>query len=78
MSDPIDWKAMYQRAIQDATLALSGKAAAEARAIRTRLTDEEREAISRLSPSGDPDASRTVTLTPAERKVFHGLLERLK
>ena len=41
------------------------------------LTAEEREAIRRLSPSGDPLASRTVTLTPEERAVFHGLLERL-
>jgi hypothetical protein len=44
---------------------------------RLRLTDAEREAIRRLSPSGDPLASRTVTLTPEERRVFHGLLERL-
>ena len=44
---------------------------------RDRLTDEEREAIRRLSPSGDPLASRTVTLTPEERRVFHGLLGRL-
>ncbi len=41
------------------------------------LTDEEREAIKRLGPCGDPLASRTVTLTPTERRVFHGLLERL-
>lgn len=42
-----------------------------------RLTDSEREAIRRLRPSDDPLASVTVTLTPAERTVFHGLLERL-
>ena len=41
------------------------------------LTDAEREAIRQLSPCGDPLASRTVTLTPEERRVFHGLLERL-
>jgi hypothetical protein len=44
---------------------------------RLRLTEEEREAIRNLAPSGDPLASRTVTLTPNVRKVFHGLLERL-
>ena len=41
------------------------------------LTDEERDAILRLSPSGDPLASRMVLLTPEDRRVFHGLLERL-
>jgi hypothetical protein len=41
------------------------------------LTDAEREAIRSLSPSGDPLASRTVTLTPDARRVFHRLLERL-
>ena len=40
---------------------------ADAMATSLRLTDAEREAISRLSPSGDPEACRTVTLTPAER-----------
>ena len=44
---------------------------------RLRLTDAEREAIRSLAPSGDPLASRTVTLTPDVRRVFHGLLERL-
>ncbi len=42
-----------------------------------RLTDAEREAIRRLSPCGNPLASRTVTLTPDERRVFHGLLQRM-
>ena len=46
--------------------------------LQPSLTDDEREAILRLSPSGDPLAARTVTLTPEERRVFHGLLERLK
>ena len=41
------------------------------------LTNSERQAIRRLSPCGDPLASRTVTLTPEERRVFHGLLERM-
>ena len=44
MSDP-DWKAAYQRACQEATLALSSKTAAEAKAARLRLTDDERSAI---------------------------------
>lgn len=48
----------------------------EAEVAKLRLTDEEREAIRRLAPSGDPLASLTVTLTPGDRKVFHGLLER--
>ena len=41
-----------------------------------RLTDAEREAIRSLAPSGDPLASRTVTLTPDVRRVLHGLLTR--
>jgi hypothetical protein len=41
-----------------------------------RLTDAERQAIRGLAPRSDPLASLTVTLTPGDRKVFHGLLER--
>ncbi len=47
------------------------------------LTDAEREAIKRLAPRGDLPRgdlgmTLTFTLTPAERAVFHGLLDRLK
>ena len=54
-----------------------GVAELRAEVARLRLTDEERDAILRLSPSGDPLAARMVLLTPEDRRVFHGLLERL-
>lgn len=71
-----DWRAAYQRAVQDATLALSGKAAAEAKAYRLRLTDEEQEAVREALEAycendDDPECKRIA-------RVLGGLLERHK
>lgn len=52
MSEP-DWKSAYQRATQDATLALSSKAAVEAIASRLCPTDEELEAIEAAANHAD-------------------------
>ena len=60
----------------DAEIARLRLQAAHAEVERLRLTDAEREAIRSLAPSGDPLASRTVTLTPDVRRVLHGLLTR--
>ena len=54
MSEP-DWRAAYQRACQEATLALSGKAAAEAKAARLR---------SQPCPYVAGNVTRYCTLTP--------------
>lgn len=62
-----------ERLHNDAPAYTSGISAASG----SKLTDAEREAIKRLTPRGDLGMTLTFTLTPAERAVFHGLLERL-
>ena len=66
------------QAIADALPVAEGvQATVEGLYLRPTLTDDEREAILRLSPSDDPLAARMVLLTPEDRRVFHRLLERL-
>ncbi len=67
-------KAIRRLAEQDATLSVCNGDVTVT--MDAALTDAEREAIRSLAPSGDPLASRTVTLTPDVRRVLHGLLTR--
>jgi hypothetical protein len=78
-----DWKAMYQRAIQEATLALSGKAAAEAVASRLRLTDQEREALANgiylcEATAGEANENINANAWAQVAARLRGLLERTK